>query len=76
MLMRSFQLCIVNQNLAHVDFDLFQAVDGMEEIELGKESIGTTHKGENFTSSVLLTREIIFLIVQEALGTSIQINSV
>ncbi|KAF2433354.1 adenylosuccinate synthetase-like protein [Tothia fuscella] len=29
---------------AHVDFDLFQAVDGLEEIELGKESIGTTKK--------------------------------
>jgi adenylosuccinate synthase len=32
---------------AHVDFDLFQAVDGLEEIELGKGAIGTTKKGED-----------------------------
>jgi len=31
---------------AHVDFDLFCAVDGLEEIELGKGAIGTTKKGE------------------------------
>jgi adenylosuccinate synthase len=30
---------------AHVDFDLFQAVDGLEEVELGKGAIGTTKKG-------------------------------
>ena len=32
---------------AHVDFDLFQAVDGLEEIDLGEEAIGTTKKGED-----------------------------
>lgn len=35
----------VLMSLAHVDFDLFQAVDGLEEVELGKGAIGTTKKG-------------------------------
>lgn len=30
---------------AHIVFDLHQAVDGLEEVELGKASIGTTKKG-------------------------------
>ena len=30
---------------AHVDFDLMCAVDGLEEVELGNASIGTTKKG-------------------------------
>ena len=43
--------------VAHVDFDLFQAVDGLEEIELGKGAIGTTKKGEALTS--LLKKPLI-----------------
>ena len=36
---------ILISDRAHVVFDLHQLVDGLEEVELGKESIGTTKKG-------------------------------
>ncbi|MCJ1466982.1 hypothetical protein MMC07_005604 [Pseudocyphellaria aurata] len=41
---------------AHVVFDLHQLVDGLEEIELGKGSIGTTRKGIGPTYSTKATR--------------------
>jgi adenylosuccinate synthase len=41
---------------AHVDFDLFQAVDGLEEVELGKGAIGTTKKGIGPTFSSKASR--------------------
>lgn len=46
---------------AHVDFDLHQAVDGLEEVELGKESIGTTKKGIGPTFSSKATRSGVML---------------
>ncbi|KAF2403651.1 adenylosuccinate synthetase-like protein [Trichodelitschia bisporula] len=42
---------ILLSDRAHVDFDLFQAVDGLEEVELGKDSIGTTKKGLQASNS-------------------------
>ena len=41
---------------AHVVFDLHQLVDGLEEVQLGKESIGTTRKGIGPTYSTKATR--------------------
>lgn len=41
---------------AHVVFDLHQLVDGLEEVELGKGSIGTTKKGIGPTYSTKATR--------------------
>jgi adenylosuccinate synthase len=46
---------------AHVDLDLHQAVDGLEEVELGKESIGTTKKGIGPTFSSKATRSGVML---------------
>jgi adenylosuccinate synthase len=41
---------------AHIDFDLHHAVDGLEEIELGGDSLGTTKKGIGPTFSCKATR--------------------
>lgn len=41
---------------AHIVFDLHQAVDGLEEVELGKSSIGTTKKGIGPTYATKKTR--------------------
>lgn len=41
---------------AHIVFDLHQAVDGLEEVELGKGSIGTTKKGIGPTYATKKTR--------------------
>lgn len=46
---------------AHVDFDLFQAVDGLEEVELGKGAIGTTKKGIGPTFSSKASRSGMML---------------
>ncbi len=46
---------------AHVDFDLHQVVDGLEEVELGKESIGTTKKGIGPTFSNKAARTGVML---------------
>ena len=46
---------------AHVDFDLHQAVDGLEEIELGANSLGTTKKGIGPTFSSKATRNGVML---------------
>jgi hypothetical protein len=59
---------------AHVDFDLFQAVDGLEEIELGKESIGTTKKGEKQTTPFLFIHRVPRLTILEASGTFIHLS--
>ena len=45
----------------HVDFDLNQAVDGLEEVELGNASIGTTKKGIGPTFSCKATRNGVML---------------
>lgn len=41
---------------AHIVFDLHQLVDGLEEVELGGKSIGTTRKGIGPTYSTKATR--------------------
>lgn len=41
---------------AHIVFDLHQAVDGLEEVELGQASIGTTKKGIGPTYATKKTR--------------------
>jgi adenylosuccinate synthase len=41
---------------AHIDFDLHTVVDGLEEVELGESSIGTTKKGIGPTFSCKATR--------------------
>jgi adenylosuccinate synthase len=46
---------------AHIDFDLHQAVDGLEEIELGEGSIGTTGKGIGPTFSCKAARSGVML---------------
>ena len=46
---------------AHVDFDLHQAIDGLEEVELGAESLGTTKKGIGPTFSCKATRSGVTL---------------
>jgi len=40
----------------HVVLDLHQSIDGLEEVELGKGSIGTTRKGIGPTYSTKMTR--------------------
>ena len=46
---------------AHIDFDLHVAVDGLEEVELGGESIGTTGKGIGPTFSCKAARSGVIL---------------
>ena len=46
---------------AHIDLDLHQAVDGLEEVELGKGLIGTTKKGIGPTFSCKATRSGVTL---------------
>jgi len=46
---------------AHIDFDLHHAVDGLEEVELGKASIDTTRKGIGPTFSSRAARFGIIL---------------
>lgn len=41
---------------AHIVFDLHQLVDGLEEVELGEKSIGTTRKGIGPTYSTKMSR--------------------
>jgi len=60
---------------AHVDFDLHQAVDGAQEIELGKNSIGTTKKGIGPTFSSKAARTGVMLadiFDHEYLGTKLR----
>lgn len=60
---------------AHVDFELFQAVDGLEEVELGKGAIGTTKKGIGPTFSSKAARsglQIADIFDHELLSTKLR----
>lgn len=54
--MKGAQERIFLSDRAHIVFDLHQLVDGLEEVELGGKSIGTTRKGIGPTYSTKATR--------------------
>lgn len=54
--MKGAQERIFVSDRAHIVFDLHQLVDGLEEVELGGKSIGTTRKGIGPTYSTKATR--------------------